>query len=110
MHNRLLHITATLFRLFTDPDVDAADDMECKFVDPDEEGLIQFLCTENNFAEDRVKSGVKKMLAAKSKGKQGRLDSFFKVVASTSPAPVKRKADPKGKGKAKGNPSKRGKR
>lgn len=95
--------------MFQEPEVDEGSKIDLKFTDPDEEGLIQFLCTEKNFAEDRVKNGVKKILAAKSKAKQGRLDSFFKVLPSQAPSPsAKRKSDSKGKGK--GNPSKRGKR
>ena len=97
------------FRLFQEPEIDDGAKIDIKFQDPDEEGLIQFLCTEKNFAEERVKNGVKKILAAKGKSKQGRLDSFFKVLPSATPAAsAKRKPDPKGK--SKGNASKRGRR
>ena len=103
------HYLFSSFRLFQEPEIDDGEKIEFKFQDPDEAGLIQFLCTEKNFAEERVKNGVKKILAAKSKSKQGRLDSFFKVLPSTTPtASAKRKPDPKGKGK--GNASKRGRR
>ncbi|KAL5256638.1 hypothetical protein ACHWQZ_G011781 [Mnemiopsis leidyi] len=96
-------------RLFQEPEIDDGAKVDIKFQDPDEEGLIQFLCTEKNFAEERVRNGVKKILAAKGKSKQGRLDSFFKVLPSTTPAAsTKRKPDPKGK--SKGNASKRGRR
>lgn len=96
-------------RLFTDPEVDDASNIELKFQDPDEAGLVEFLCGEKSFAEERVRGGVKKILAAKNKSKQGRLDSFFKVLPSAAPSPsAKRKSDTKGKGKA--NPSKRGRR
>ena len=80
-----------------------------KFTDPDEEGLVKFLCEEKNFSEERVRGGIKKILASKSKAKQGRLDSFFKVkpVETVKASPSsKRKSD----GKSKGTASKRGKK
>ena len=95
--------------MFVDPEVDDGSTFDMKFKDPDEEGLVAYLCTEKNFAEDRVRNGVKKILAAKGKSKQGRLDSFFKVLPTASKSPAaKRKSD--SKTKAKGNASKRGKR
>ena len=98
-------------RLFKEPEVDDGSKFDLKFKDPDEEGLVEFLCTEKNFAEDRVRNGIKKILTAKGKSKQGRLDTFFKVLPSAnnkSPAPAKRKSD--SKTSAKGHPSKRGKK
>jgi len=54
-----------------------------KWTDPDEEGLVKFLCGSNMFSEDRVRNGAKKLLKAKSTSTQGRLDSFFTVVSSS---------------------------
>lgn len=59
---------------------------------PPVEGLVQFLVHEKNFNEDRVKSAVQRIIAAKSKSTQGRLDSFF-GPAKVTQAP-KRKATP----------------
>ncbi|KAK9109586.1 hypothetical protein Sjap_017646 [Stephania japonica] len=78
-------------RLFKEPFV-AVDDQqpEIKWTAPDEEGLIKFLVNENGFNNDRVTKAIEKIKAAKTKSSQGRLESFFKPVVSSS-APIKRK-------------------
>ncbi|KAF8727405.1 hypothetical protein HU200_019010 [Digitaria exilis] len=76
-------------RLFKEPDV-TLDIPELKWTAPDEEGLISFLVKDNGFNEDRVTKAIEKIKSAKNKSSQGRLESFFKPVASTS-APLKRK-------------------
>lgn len=43
----------------------------------DRNGLIEYLCREKGFDENRVSSGVEKMLRAQKKGNQTRLDGFF---------------------------------
>ena len=96
--------------MFQEAEVSDGSKIELKFSDPDLEGLIQFLCTEKNFAEERVRNGVKKILAAKKTGKQGRLDSFFKVLPSAAPASPASKRKSDAKGKSKGNPAKRGRK
>lgn len=60
-------------------------------MEPDEEGLVKFLCGDRQFNEDRVRSGAKKILKSKQTQTQGRLDSFFKVLPST--ATPKRKVE-----------------
>lgn len=65
-----------------------------KWTDPDEEGLVKFLCGDRQFSEDRVRNGAKKLLKARSGTTQGRLDSFFKVLPSTNTTP-KRKQEVK---------------
>lgn len=42
---------------FKEPETTPSDEIEINFTDPDEEGLIEFLCKEKGFSEDRVKSG-----------------------------------------------------
>ncbi|KAI3830875.1 hypothetical protein MKW92_050983 [Papaver armeniacum] len=81
-------------RLFKEPLVTANDQQpELKWSPPDEEGLVAFLVTENGFNSDRVTKAVEKIKAAKNKSSQGRLESFFKPVASDS-VPLKRKDAP----------------
>lgn len=64
----------------------------------DEEGLIQFLCTENGFSEDRVKNAIKRAKESKNKSSQTRIDTFFKMLPqSKSPAATKRNAPDVGK-------------
>ena len=54
---------------------------ECdlKWENPDEEGLVAYMCGENGFGEDRIRNGCKKLLKGRAGATQGRLDSFFKV-------------------------------
>lgn len=59
-----------------------------KWNEPDENGLVEFLCGDRNFSEERIRNGAKKLAKAKGGATQGRLDSFFKVVSTT---PAKRK-------------------
>ncbi|KAL4705716.1 hypothetical protein ACJJTC_019779 [Scirpophaga incertulas] len=78
-------------RLFLEPEVADPNTIELKWTDPDEEGLVKFLCGDRQFNEDRVRNGAKKLQKARSGTTQGRLDGFFKVL-STTPNP-KRKAE-----------------
>ncbi|KAG9130283.1 hypothetical protein Leryth_004277 [Lithospermum erythrorhizon] len=78
-------------RLFKEPDVLTDDEkLDLKWSSPDEEGLMQFLVTENGFNSERISKGIEKIKAAKNKSSQGRLESFFKPSVSTS-IPNKRK-------------------
>jgi flap endonuclease-1 len=53
---------------------------------PDEEGIVQFMCKENNFNEERIRSSIKKLIKAKGTATQGRLDSFFTVTTTNNAA------------------------
>jgi len=77
--------------LFKEPEVADPDTLEIKWTEPDEEGLIKFMCEENSFSEDRIRNGIKKLQKGRSGTTQGRLDNFFKVVPV--PASNKRKAE-----------------
>ncbi|KAF7273667.1 flap structure-specific endonuclease 1 [Rhynchophorus ferrugineus] len=87
--------------LFQNPEVADAEGLELKWSEPDEEGMVKFLCGDRQFSEDRVRNGVKKLLKARGSSTQGRLDSFFKVLSTV---PAKRKQEDK-----KNTPNKRGK-
>lgn len=98
-------------QLFLKPEVTPADQVELKWGDPDEEGLVKFLCRENGFSEERIRNGAKKLLKGRNTTTQGRLDNFFKVIPVESSA--KRKSDakdgPNKKAGARGGKFKRGK-
>ncbi|CAN8024666.1 unnamed protein product, partial [Ixodes persulcatus] len=80
-------------QLFLEPEVTPASEIQLKWTDPDEDGLVKFLCEENGFSEERIRNGAKKLLKGRNTTTQGRLDSFFKVVPSEPSA--KRKSESK---------------
>ncbi|KAH0944684.1 hypothetical protein HN011_000849 [Eciton burchellii] len=98
--------------LFQEPEVTNADNVQLKWSEPDEEGLVKFLCGDKQFNEERVRNGAKKLHKARNTSTQGRLDSFFKVLPSTT-VPSKRKVEEKKtsakKAKTAGNSKFRGK-
>jgi flap endonuclease-1 len=65
-----------------------------KWTEPDEEGLVKYLCGDKAFSEDRVRNGAKKLTKARTGTTQGRLESFFKVLPSPSKTTNKRKVRP----------------
>ncbi|KAH9362067.1 hypothetical protein HPB48_002045 [Haemaphysalis longicornis] len=77
-------------QLFLEPEVTPADEVQLKWGDPDEEGLVKFLCEENGFSEERIRTGAKKLLKGRNTTTQGRLDTFFKVLPSDASAKRKR--------------------
>ncbi|MFT7816039.1 flap endonuclease 1 [Arapaima gigas] len=83
--------------LFLKPEVVNCASIELKWREPDEEGLVQFMCAEKQFSEDRIRNGCKKILKSRQGSTQGRLDTFFTVTGSLS---SKRK-EPEVKGSAK---------
>ncbi|XP_060536574.1 flap endonuclease 1 isoform X2 [Cylas formicarius] len=89
-------------QLFVEPEIADPDRIELKWNDPDEEGMVKFLCGDRQFSEERVRNGVKKLMKARGTSTQARLDGFFTVLAST---PAKRKIEEK----KKNTPNKRGK-
>ncbi|CAH3042368.1 unnamed protein product [Pocillopora meandrina] len=93
--------------LFKNPEVLQDEDVNLKWEAPNEEELVKFLVEEKGFNEERIRSGVKKVLKARKGSTQGRLDSFFKVFPSPSP-PIKRKnEDSKGPKTKKSKPNAR---
>ncbi|KAF5275091.1 hypothetical protein FQA39_LY07028 [Lamprigera yunnana] len=95
--------------LFTNPEITDPTTIDLKWNDPDEEGLVKFLCGDKQFNEDRIRNGAKKLMKARGITPQGRLDGFFQVLSTT---PGKRKIENKkdtpnkrsqgGRGKGKG--------
>ncbi len=57
----------------------ATDEYELKWHEPDEEGILNFLCEEHDFSEGRVKSGLERLRKAIEGGKQRTLESWFGV-------------------------------
>ncbi|PNF17060.1 hypothetical protein B7P43_G00847 [Cryptotermes secundus] len=82
-------------QLFLEPEVTDPEKIELKWLEPDEEGLVKYLCGDKAFNEDRVRNGAKKLTKARTGTTQGRLDSFFKVLPNTNNTANKRKAEEK---------------
>lgn len=67
-------------QLFKTPEVFDKDNMPAlNWKAPDVDALVDFLCNEKQFSEERVRSSIEKMAAAKNKANQNRMESFFKV-------------------------------
>jgi flap endonuclease-1 len=90
-----------LREMFFKPEVTPATELGLKWKDPDVEGVVKFMCGENQFDEDKVRKGLQRMAASKTTANQGRMDSFFKPKAAPNAGDLaqKRAAD-KGKEKA----------
>lgn len=60
---------------------DGSDEYEIIFKEPDKDGIIEFLCSEHDFSEERVSAAVDKLLKGKEKiakrESQKSLDMFF---------------------------------
>ena len=68
-------------KLFVEPEVTRPSELTSLAWKPaDLDGLVQYLVHEKQFPEERVRSAVEKMNAAKGKASQNRLESFFKVL------------------------------
>lgn len=93
-------------RLFIEPEVADPETVELKWSEPDEEGLVKYLCGDKNFNEERVRNGAKKLAKARSGTTQGRLDTFFKVLQSPNAGQKRKSEDNKNKAAA----NKRGKK
>jgi flap endonuclease-1 len=88
-------------QLFKEPDVLRKDDLpQIKWTAPDEDGLVKWLVEEKNFDEKRVRATVAKINSAKSRGSQGRLETFF--------GPTTKKSSTLGKRKEEANEGKKG--
>jgi flap endonuclease-1 len=64
--------------LFHKPEVISAENIDLKWDAPDEEKIIEYMVHKNGFSEDRIRSGVQKLMKARKRTNQGRLDAFFK--------------------------------
>lgn len=78
-------------KLFQEPYVlkEEIKESDLKQADVNEDALVNFLCNENGFSEDRVRNAVKRIRESKSKSSQTRIDSFFKIKPQAKPADVK---------------------
>ncbi|KAI3654986.1 hypothetical protein MP228_000366 [Amoeboaphelidium protococcarum] len=73
-------------KLFLNPEVTDPKDIDLKWEAPNEEELIKFMVHENQFNEDRIRSGLKRLQKARSTTTQGRLDGFFGKQLKSEPS------------------------
>ncbi|KAH9045050.1 PIN domain-like protein [Lactarius hengduanensis] len=83
-------------KVFAEPDVTPADQIQLEWEAPNVDGLVEFLVKEKGFNEERVRKGAEKLAKSLNAKQQGRLDGFFTATANTS-APKKKDAATKGK-------------
>jgi flap endonuclease-1 len=67
--------------LFENAEVADPQQFDFKWVEPDEDGIIQFLVTEKGFNLDRVHGALKRLKVSRGKASQMRMDGFFKSTA-----------------------------
>ncbi|XP_027587602.1 flap endonuclease 1 [Pipra filicauda] len=90
-------------KLFLEPEVVDPDAVELKWSEPDEERLVQFMCGEKQFSEERIRNGVRRLSKSRQGSTQGRLDDFFKVTGSITSA-KRKEPEPKGAARKKAKP------
>lgn len=61
-------------KIFLEPEV--SDEYRIEWGQPDVEGIKEFLCGEHDFSEDRVQSGIQKLLRGRE-GRQSSLERWF---------------------------------
>lgn len=66
--------------LFLNPEVIPGTQINLKWDHPDIDGLIEFMCKQNGFSEERIRSGAAKLSKGVKSSVQGRLDGFFKIA------------------------------
>ncbi|NPA47307.1 MAG: flap endonuclease-1 [Thermococci archaeon] len=63
-------------QFFLNPPV--TDGYTLKWTEPDEEGVLRFLCDEHDFSEERVRTGLERLKKALKASKQQTLESWFR--------------------------------
>ena len=79
--------------LFTHPDTITPTDF--KWNAPNSEKLLEFMIKRHGFNEARIRSAIERVVKAKGKAPQGRLDGFFKKVESEFPSAARSQEDKK---------------
>ena len=89
--------------LFKEAEVTPGDTLPVfEWKEADRDGLIEFLVKEKGFNQDRVETALKKLKAARGKGSQGRIDSFFTIQPKTAQDKEGKEKGEKGEKKRKG--------
>lgn len=92
-------------RLFTSPEAADPEAVELRWGEPDVEGIVGFMCGEMGFDEKRIRSSCEKLVKAKGKGNQVRIENFFAAKPGTNPAAAPAGKAAAGSGKRKAEPA-----
>lgn len=65
--------------LFKNPLVTPAEEIEVKFGEVDRKGLVEFLVDAKGFNAERVENYIERLIKARGKCQQKRMDAFFAV-------------------------------
>uniref|UniRef100_A0A183CCC6 Flap endonuclease 1 n=1 Tax=Globodera pallida TaxID=36090 RepID=A0A183CCC6_GLOPA len=84
--------------LFLRPNITAGEQFEFAWTEPKVQDVVDYLCGQKGFNEDRIRSALDRLQKARKMAHQGRIDSFFKPQGTVSKAAnddtkQKRKAD-----------------
>jgi len=91
--------------LFKNPDVIPADKCKLQWTEPNKPLLIKYMVDEKGFQLERMERGIRRILAARKKGNQKRLESFFGPITVIKKRKLKN--DTKGKKLTKGKKKQR---
>ena len=83
-------------KLFKNPHVTPADEIELKWKEPDEEGLMQFLVKEKGFEEKKVHNVFERIKKSRKQTTQSRISNFFTVTPKTTTKKVDNKKRKRG--------------
>lgn len=83
--------------LFLHPEVLDPKDVELKWVEPDVDKLVQYMCRDNGFSEQRIREGCEKLKKGVKASTQVRLDDFFGFKGAAATSKKRTKEDDKKK-------------
>ncbi|CAD5205741.1 unnamed protein product [Bursaphelenchus okinawaensis] len=77
--------------LFRNPEVADGDNFNFVWKEPNQDEILQIMCTENQFNEDRIKSALERLKKTRETSQQVRIDSFFTSMGSKTSEPSAKK-------------------
>ncbi|KAL7073013.1 hypothetical protein ACQ4LE_007677 [Meloidogyne hapla] len=66
--------------LFLQPNVDDGSKFELTWAEPKVQEVVDYLCVQKGFSEDRIRSGLDRLKKSRRTAQQGRIDAFFAPI------------------------------
>lgn len=66
--------------LFLQPNVEDGNKFELTWAEPKVQEIIDYLCGQKGFSEDRIRSGLDRLKKSRRTAQQGRIDAFFAPI------------------------------